>query len=222
MTTVTNVKGTNLTLLDATQPFLALTSGEGAKGYLKVVEDLLPWSTTMGSAAGNYGKLCRFPANAKVKSLEVYFDAIPDVNATQTLAIEFGVVFSDSTIDGTPAQYQGLIPTTVGIGGGSTTAGTTVSFATHTNANAVFGTWTLSGNDVNPGPTNIFYNGSRSNYPILTLTETPLVEIFNFLDGRGVAMENLGYFDLYAYVTNAYGTVPAAALNLFAKLTYAD
>src|SRR5271154_5732097 len=165
MTTVTNVKGTNLTLLDVTQPFIQLTAGEGHRGAVKFTEDALAWSTTMGSAAGNYGTFCRFPSNVKLKRVRFWYDAVPDASSAQALAVELGVSFSDSTIDGTPAQYQGLIPTTTGVGGGTTTSGTTVAFATHTAANALFGTWTLAGNNVNPGVLDAITNSTQSTYP---------------------------------------------------------
>lgn len=220
MTTVTNALGTNVAVLDTTQPFTALTSGEGSRGAVKTVEDVLAMSGAFVSASGNYGRLCRFPANVKIKSVEVTTDVAPDSSSTQSLAIDFGVVFSDSTIDGTPSAYQGLIPTTVGVGGGTVTSGTTTTFSSYSSPNKWFGTLTLSGNNAKVPLTNITFSGSLTTYPFLTTTEQPAVEIFNFWDGRSQPMENLGWFDIYAYVSHAAATT--ATSNLFVKVTYVD
>src|SRR5208283_149357 len=104
--------------------------------------------------------------------------------------------FSDSTLDGTPVAYQNQHPTTVGIGGGTTTAGTTVAIG-GASANYLFGTVTAitstggfstlagisSGSQVLYGG-EMTFGGSFATYgePIAT-TQIPLVELFNFRDG---------------------------------------
>lgn len=223
MTTVTNVLGTQLAAIQ-TGPsaagysgFPALSAGEGAPAYLKSVEDQLPWSTTMGSAAANYGTFLVFPTNAIVKKFELAWDAIPDVNATQALIIEFGIAFSAGGVrDGTPSSHQGMIPTTA-------KDGTETTFAAHSTANAFFGSHTPVGNNTNPLPefTDFTLNGNLTTWPALTRIQTPLLELFGYTMNNGIAIEEMGYFVVYAYVTHAYGTVPAAALNLLGKLEFA-
>jgi hypothetical protein len=221
MTVVTNVLGTNVAVLDtATPPFIQLTRGEGGPGRVQMVEDQVALTTAFVGATGNYARLCRFPTWAKIKRLRVFSDAPLDSNATQSLALNFGVTFSDSTINGTPSLYQGLIPTTVGIGGGSTTAGTTTSFASYTTPNDCFGTITQAGNNVAIPITDITWGGAIATYPRQSFVQTPLVEIFNFLDGRSIPIEVLGYLDVYVYVKTIAATPHAA--NLVAILEYCE
>lgn len=220
MTAVLNLLGTNVAVLDAVNPYQALTQGEGSRGLLKTVEDAVALTTAFVGATGNYARLCRFPANAKIKSVEVQTDAAPDSNATQTLALNFGVSFSDSTIDETPSYYQGQIPTTTGIGGGTTTAGTVTSFSSYSSPNDLFGTITLSGNNAAIPKTDITLKQVPSLVSYLGLTQVPLVSLFNLWDGRSQAQQNLGWFDLYVYVKTAAATAHAA--NLYAKVTYVD
>lgn len=220
MTAVLNVLGTNVAVLDTTNPYQALTQGEGARGTLKVVEDVVALTTAFVGATGNYARFCRFPANAKVKSLEVQTDAPLDSNSTQTLALNFGVSFSDSTIDETPSYYQGQIPTTTGIGGGTTTAGTVTSFSAYSSPNDIFGTITLSGNNLAIPKTDITFKSVPGVVSYLGLTQVPLISLFNFWDGRSQAQQNLGWLDVYVYVKTTAATAHAA--NLYAKLAYVD
>ena len=55
----------------------------------------------------------------------------------------------------------------------------------------------------------------------LYTTQTPLLSIFNFLDGQGNPERNLGFFDIYFRSTHAYTTVPTTAANLYVALDYA-
>jgi hypothetical protein len=234
---VVTTLGTNLTILDATpatgyagQPLAQLSAGEGGPAQLKSVEDSVAIAQTGGGTAGHGYRLCRFPTNAKVKKVELFTDVSLVDGGTSSTALTFGVgvVFSDSTIDGTPVAYQNqwpILPTTPGTG---TTAGTLATgFPTGTAAgNYIFGTVTAN------TTTGAFPQGditfgavqaaTYSGLTMLNLTQTPLVELFNFLDGRGYAMENLGYFDIFVVVTHAYNTQPAAAYNMYAKVSYTD
>jgi hypothetical protein len=231
MTAVLNTQGLRIIDLDAVNPPTWLTAGEGRSARLRAVEDFIAYPVTFGSAAANYARFCRIPANAKIKRFEVWFSASPDANATQQLALDFGIAFSDSTQDGTPSAYQGLIPTTVGTGA---TAGTLTTFAAYTTPNKLFGTLTLSGANVAPnvisqagigsiGQTvELTFNGVNTQYTLPLLTQTPVVSLFNFLDGRSVPIENLGWVDIYVYVSHAYATVPGAALTLFGRVEYID
>jgi hypothetical protein len=230
MTSVLNSKAVNVTLLDAVpatgyagQPLTQISSGEGGPAFTKSIEDSIVLPVTFFSATGNYARILRFPTNAKVKSVEVHTDIAVDAAATTGAAAFYvGVAFSDSTSDGTPPAYQGLQPTTVGIGGGSTTAGTTVAI-NGSSANEIFGTVTAPATTGAIPVTNITYQGVGATYgTALAITQTPLVELFNFLDGNNKPLENLGYFDLIAVVSHAYTTVPTGTAELYTKLTFTD
>ena len=153
MTAVLNLKGTNVTLLDAT-PKSVLTVGEGAGAHLYRIEDQVSLPVTFFSATANYVRLCRFPTNAKIKKFTWFTDAAVDAAATTgATTLSIGVMFSDSTTDGTPVALQGLVPSTVGVvaNGGSTTAGTAVALPSTANANDFFGAFTPSAT-TNPIP----------------------------------------------------------------------
>lgn len=230
--------GINTTILDAApatgysgQPLTQLSAGEGGPGSLKSVEDQVAIPHTGGGTAGNAFRLCRFPSNAKVKNVALYTDLSLVDGGTSSTALVFsvGVVFSDSTSDGTPTAYQNqwpILPTTPGTG---STAGTlaTYPWSGGTAAgNYIFGTVTANTTTGAFPPGDITFGavlaGTYSGLTPLLLVQTPLVELFNFLDGRGYAMENLGYFDLLVVVTHAYNTQPSAGYNLFGKVTFTD
>lgn len=229
--------GTNTTILDAVpatgyagQPLTQLSSGEGGPAHLKSVEDSVAIARTGGGTAGNFWRLCRFPTWAKVKKVELYTDLSLVDGGTSSTALTFGVgvVFSDSTSDGTPVAYQNqwpILPATPGTG---STAGTLAAgFPGGTAAgNYIFGTVTANTTTgaFPQGDTTFaaVLAGTYSGLTMLNLTQTPLVELFNFLDGRGQAIENLGYFDLIVVCTHAYNAQPSAGYNLYAKVSYTD
>jgi hypothetical protein len=226
--------GTNVALYDTT-PFLALTDGEGAPSRLKTVEDQVAIARTGAGTQHNFWRLCRFPADARVKKVELFVDlasgTVDGGGASSALVFEVGVIFSDSTIDGTPANYQNLQPTTVGVtaNGGSTTAGTAVAIG-GTSANWIFGTITANtttgafGAKIGDGPVfgeEITFGGVGTTYGApLYITQTPLTEIFNFVDGSGNVLDGLGYFDLIVDTKTVYNTQPSAGYNLYGRVSY--
>src|SRR4029077_14917908 len=144
MTTYTQkASGTQTTAYDVTNPFQQLTQGEGAPGKLWQSEDIVAVPRTGFATAGNFVRLCRFPTQAMIKKVELFSDLslVDGGGASTALVLSVGVIFSDSLIDGTPVQYQNQHPTTVGIAGGATTAGTTVAIG-GASANYLFGTIT--------------------------------------------------------------------------------
>jgi len=227
--------GINTTILDAVpatgyagQPLTQLSAGEGGPAQLKSVEDQVAIARTGAGTAGNSWRLCRFPANAKVKSVELFTDLSLVDSGTSSTALTFGVgvVFSDSTIDGTPVAYQNqwpILPTTPGTGStagtlaagwpGGTAAGNYI-FGSIV-ANTTTGAWPSTG----AAPLNVTFGAvlaaTYSGLTPILLTQTPLVELFNFLDGRGQAIENMGYFDLLVVCTQAYDAEPSAGYNLY-------
>lgn len=226
MVTYTQVgAGTNVALLDTIAPFSALTAGEGSRGAVKIVEDQVAIARTGFGTAGNYARLCRFPANAKVKKVSLFTDlSLVDGGTTSSaLVLSVGAIFSDSTIDGTPQGYQGQWPTSTGIGGGQTTQGTTVAPGGTTAGNFIFGTWSANGTTgaFPQGETQSIVSSTTYGTPLVR-AQTPLVAIFNFWDNYKNPLENLGWMDLIVVATTVYNTQPAAGYNLFGRVEYVD
>jgi hypothetical protein len=236
MTTYTEKDvSTNIALLNAL-PIVPLTTGEGAPGYVRMVEDTVAVGRTDFATAGYGVRLCRFPTNAKVKRVELFSDtSLVDGGTSSTaLILGVGVIFSNSTIDGTPAAYQNLQPTTVGIGGGTTTAGTAVA-VDGTSANFIFGSLTaLTTSGAFPsyglkaanGLGQLFggeitHNGTLATYGEPgTWTQKGLIELFNFRDAQNNLIRQAGFFDLLVIVTTGYNTQPAAGYNLYGRVEY--
>lgn len=101
--TVTVTKSVSITALDAVPPTNgAVTAGEGAPGYAKVVLDTAtPTVLTGTGTSGQVVKFIRLPMTAKLKSYRVE-------SAAQTKGTwDWGFYYSDSTIDGTLPSLQG-------------------------------------------------------------------------------------------------------------------
>lgn len=128
--TVEILKSVVITNLDA-QPIVTATSGEGASGDLDVQSDNVAHTSAFGSAQGNASRQCRFPVQAKVKHVYIYGKGL-DSNATEALAVDINVSFSDSATDGTPVGAQSQIPQS-GLTGAITT------LAAYSNPNKMFG-----------------------------------------------------------------------------------
>lgn len=212
-----SVNSTNITTLD-TVPLVQLTGGEGAPGGLIVQDDYIHVTTAM-LAAGQVWRLCRIPTRAKVKRVLVAPSTIMDTNATQTLALDFNVAFSDSTQDGTPANLQALIPT-------SANTGATTTVSAYSSPNILFGTVTLSGNDLQFPPKingsfqmlDITFNKGGPLYNSLLLSETPLYKLLGFVNGQGASADPGGFFDLLVDVATAAAT--AGAADFYARVEY--
>lgn len=103
-----NLKSTSITNLDAS-PVVPNTIGEGAPGFITVINDYV--SPVSGDDTTSTYRLCRFPTNAKVKSLWIY----------STIATagsgDIDIAFSDSTSDGTPPSFSSLANPAVQITG---------------------------------------------------------------------------------------------------------
>jgi len=204
------VKSTAITNLDAT-PYIPNSAGQGASGRLKSIDGFCAATATGLQSAGSVYKLCRIPTGAIIKSVNIATDKAPDVTASNVLSLDVGLVFSDSTIDGTQAALQALIPTTANTGG-------TVTLATYTAANKIFG-------NINPAsatlallPTDLVFNGIGSTYNFLGITQQPIWQTFGFTDGRGSPADPNGFFDLYVYVKTAATT--GQACNIYGRVAY--
>ena len=194
-----------------TQPIQQLSAGEGAPGRVRVQDDYIAVTTAM-EAAGQYWRMCRIPTIAKVKSLVVGTDAAPDSNSTQQLALDFSVIFSDSKYDGTQSALQNGIPTT------ANTGAVTLPSA-YSSPNKLFGTLTLSGNNLAIPLTDILIQGGLV-YNSLVIPETPLWELFGFVNGQGLPQDPGGFFDILVDVSTAAAT--AHACNMYMKVTYVE
>jgi hypothetical protein len=244
MTALVNIKGVNLTVLDATPAtgyvgVPTLAAGEGAPARVKVIEDgvKFPTSASGNNYAGSTFRFLRFPTTAKIKKLEIWSDGIIDNTATTPVMVfSLGVWFSDSLTDGTPAGVRGLVPNVSGLG-------TTVAAPTTTGMNDQFGSVAVSASPTIPialqdvtftanmpatggvvtgyaGLTN-YGTPTVSGAPSqLTFVETPLINLLGFESSTGVPWAAAGFFDLYARITTA-ATTPLAG-TLMAKLTYAE
>jgi hypothetical protein len=229
-------KAVNLTVLDVAPAtgyagVPTLSAGEGAPARVKMIEDMFAFPST-NMDAGSWFKLLRFPSTAKVKKLRIWTDGIIDNTVTTAVQIlSFGVMFSDSTIDGTPTGVRGLVPNASGLG-------TTVTVPTSTGFNDVFGTLIAQPTAqaailiedllTNQSPSTKAFAG-LTNYgtptvsgapTVLTAMETPLINLLGFQSSTGVPWAAAGYFDLYCKVITAATTQHGA--NIFAQLTYAE
>jgi hypothetical protein len=205
------VKSASLTNLDAS-PLVISNAGQGAVGRPITVDDFCAATAAGLQSSGSYYKLVRIPSIALVKSVIIATDVSPNLSGT-ALAIDLNLIFSDSTIDGTPTFLQGLIPTSANTGG-------TTTIASYSSPNKIYGT-------VKPAaaatagvvPTDEIFNGLGTNYSFTGgFTNLPLFQLFGFTDGRGQPSDPDGYFDLLAYV--ATGATTGGACNIYSRVTY--
>jgi hypothetical protein len=97
---IITAKSPSITNWDAL-PIIIPTTGEGADGPRRVINDSVGVATT--DSIGSIYRLVRVPTNAKIK--QVLLDTLGDT----TMTADIDVAFSDSTTDGTQAALQGGI-----------------------------------------------------------------------------------------------------------------
>lgn len=225
MTAVLNVLANGVGVLDTSiatgyQGVGYNTAGEGAAARLQVIEDYVNLTTTFLGATHNYARLVRIPSRAKIKRVEIWNDKILDTNATSTLAFDVGVAFSDyytqtGMYDGVPASYSGSIPTTAG--------NAVTPFSSYSSPNILFGNVAQGNNTYIQGATvssrkDVTFNGTLTNYSEASILQQPLVSLFGFKDGRGAVIEELGWMDIYIYLTAVAATAQAG--NLFCSVQF--
>src|ERR1700686_972737 len=120
MTVVTNALSSGIANWDTNpsnipltglQGIYANTAGEGEVwGPDNVMVDQFPVSAAFLGASGNWGRVARIPANAKIQCLRFGTDVILDTANPQTLAFDISVGFSDALGDGRPYSLQGQVP----------------------------------------------------------------------------------------------------------------
>ncbi len=203
------VKSTSITNLDA-QPILFNNAGQGGPGRTITVDDFCAATAAGLQSVGSYYKLVRVPSGALIDQVLLATDSGPNLNGA--LALDLNWIFSDSVDDGTPAFLQNLIPTLANTGG-------TVSIATYTGVNKMYGTVKPSATASAFAITDETFNGLGSNYSFTGgFLSKPLYELFGFTDGRGQISDPGGFFDLMAYV--ATGATTGGACNIYAKVRY--
>jgi hypothetical protein len=202
-------------------PIQRSSQGEWIGGELQCTDGYCTATATgIAAAAKSTYRLVRFPVEAKIKSLSVQSVGVLDSNSTQTLAIDFNLAFSDSTVDGTSVANQGLIPTTAG-------AGAVTTVTSYSSPNILWGTITQAGNNAVLARTNITFNGT--NFTSTTLTNTlvvpyvgytniPIWKLFTFVNAQGYETAPNGYFDVLA-VTSVKAATGAAG-SLYATLEF--
>ena len=207
MAAETNIKSASITNLGST-PMILNTAGVGAKTYDWSIDDYVSVAATPIQSAGSYYRVLRIPTRARIKSLTVFTDKALD-SGTPTLAFDIGIAFSDSTTDGTPVAFQGLVPTTAN-------DMTMTTFASYSSPNKIFGGITAAAltNSAAYPPTQQVFKGITSGYTMAKLMTKPLYEIFGFTDARGMVYDPGGMFDIYAYATTGANTGVAGTLGM--------
>src|SRR5690242_12011550 len=95
------VASNSIQLLDAVNPSVMITAGQGAVSELYEVDDFATATAAGIGTVGSTYRMVRFPTSAKIKSFVFFTGAILDTSATASLQFDFNIAFSDSTIDGT-------------------------------------------------------------------------------------------------------------------------
>ena len=213
MTQVTSTTDSVYVTALGTQPLIAATRGEGGNGDAAYSDDYLSITTGM-LALGQSWRVCHLPFDSVIKGVKIMTDGVLDSNATQTLVLDFNIIFSDSAFDMTPASLQALIPT-------SANTGATTSVSAYSSPNLMFGSITLSGNNAQFPPKinganqwlDITANGSGGLfYNSLPLMQTRLWRLLGFKDGQGNYFNPGGYVNLNVNVSTAAATAHAAKM----------
>lgn len=202
-------KSLSITGLDAT-PYTPQSAGQGARGTLKVQDDVVAATATGLQTAKSSYRLCRVPTNAIFKSVVIATDVALD-SGTHALSFDINLAFSDSTIDGTPAAVQGLIPTTAN-------TGATTTLAAYASPNIMFGASNNTSASVKLARTDVTFNGTLATYPMAVITTQPIWQAFGFVDGRSNPSDPGGFFDLFLVNGIVAGT--GAAGNIYGRIEY--
>lgn len=208
----TNILSASITSYDTINPTVQVTAGQGGPTRLYEVDDFAAATSAGLATVGSYYRMVRFPTSAIIKSFEFATDVAVDTSATASLALDFNIAFSDSTIDGTPSTFQGQIPTTAG--------NAVTTFATYSSPNKMFGAAVVQPTaNAAWAFTQYWLKGGFSNYTLLAIMQQPLWQTFGFQAAAGQNQNPGGNFDMTAYVATVAGTAHAG--NLISKVMYA-
>jgi hypothetical protein len=185
------LKSLPITNLD-TVPVIPNTIGEGAPGFTTVLTDFV--SPVTADDTNSRYRLCRFPSNAKVKSLWLY-------STVRTAgAADIDVAFSDSTSDGTSVQFSALANPVVLITAGAD--------------NKLFGAAQAIFTAVASVPFEVTFAGTFTP----AMMNIPMWQNLVTLGATQFSADPGGYFDIWVRVTTA---VTTGGL-LMAKLEYVN
>lgn len=208
-----NVYSNSIGLADSINPTVMRTQGLGAPSVNYELDDYAACTAAGIGSAGSYYRIVRVPTGVKWKSVVFGTDVAVDTSASASLQLDFTIAFSDSTIDGTPSTYQGLVPTTA-------LGGATENITTHSAPNKIFGAAvTQPSANAQWAPTEYVLKGITSTFTIGLVTQQPLWQTFGFTAAAGQNQDPGGLWDLVAYVATAAGTGHAG--NLWLRVQYA-
>lgn len=194
------VNSNSIQLLDTTNPTVMISTGQGAAASTIEIDDYCAATAAGLGTIGSVYRMVRFPTSSKIKSFSFFTDQALDTSATASLQFDFNIAFSDSTIDGTPVNLQGLVPTTA-------LAGATTTFATYSSANKMFGAGVVQPTANTTWPiTDYTLKGLTATWTLGLIMQQPLWQTFGFVDGGGRNANPGGNFDMTAYVAVAAGT----------------
>jgi hypothetical protein len=174
-------KSASITAMDST-PLVEVTSGEGISGWLKNVNDFATILFT-GSGIGDLYRFVRFPTTAKVKKVFLVITSVSTAGA-----MDIGVGFSDSTVDGTPQSLATLANPMVQLTGPAD--------------NKLFGSaQALTAAIITP-PKEITFSGTA--FPFLPVHQNlPLWQALVNLGATQFTADPGGYFDIVGKATTA-------------------
>lgn len=101
------LKSTSITNLDAS-PIVPNTAPNGVQYNVKKIADsVIPTAAGVADTGSKY-KMIRLPSNCYLKHVHLFTSTALDTGGgSAALAVDVGVYYSDSTVDGTPAANQG-------------------------------------------------------------------------------------------------------------------
>jgi len=212
------LKSTPVTNKDAT-PVVESTAGEGAAGIVKAITDYVNPTTSV--AQYSTYRLARFPTTAKVKHVYAYTKGVD--TTTAPAGFDVNVAFSDSTKDGTPSGYQGMIPcsardgTAKAYGLGATTTGYSTAYTTGT-ANKLFGVSLTCGSAGAAYSREITFANTSTTANYLGFRpedrDVPMWSVLGFTNAQGTGQDPGGFFDLFVVMSGAVGTAAAGTIGL--------
>lgn len=205
--TVVASKSVIVTAGDTPNPLIQFTTGEGAPGRLKVMDDFLATTAAQMASTTSSLDMCRIPTNAKVKAVFMYLGGV-DSNGTGAAVFDINLRFSTSATDGTPPALAGLIPT-------SALTGLTTTVAAYSSPNILFGQITASNSGAVNANANVTYQTGGAFTP--AMRDIPLWSIFGFTNSQSVAQDPGGFFQFYLRVSTAANTGAAATVGIMTE-----
>jgi hypothetical protein len=216
------------------QPISMLSSGEGAAGVMKTVDDYVSVTASGITTLASTYRLCRFPTFAKIKSVIIDLPILE--NDSATAVFDINVAFSDNPYDGTPALLSGaalnglttLTATCIPTTGQTGNKNALTSITGYTNPNKLFGSITVGNNAVKLN-NQVLFNGAYAAGSTAGFLNTawnysgptyPLYEFLGFQNSQGYPADPGGWMDLLLYVSTAATGGDGVAGMIHARVDY--